>query len=180
MDFRINGWGGKQNHPRDGRAARTLLRHVGVPRIDARITGEGGAVEVDGAGTLLATESSLVNDNRNPGVTRVGIERALCRALGVTEVIWLAGVRTRGADGWRSSSCRSPARPGQDRWPGAGLPHFLPQLLRGERGRLMPRADDRAASIVRDLHPGRAVRQVTTDAIAEGVAASTVRPSSSR
>ncbi|MBT2506090.1 agmatine deiminase family protein [Streptomyces sp. ISL-98] len=93
IDFHFNGWGGKQEHDRDGQVARSALTREGVPRIDAPLTAEGGSLEVDGHGTLLVTESSLVNGNRNPGKSRDEIEAALKNLLGVTTVIWLKGVR---------------------------------------------------------------------------------------
>lgn len=93
VDFHFNGWGGKQEHARDARVARSVLTHEGVPRIDAPLTAEGGSLEVDGHGTLLVTESSLVNPNRNPGMSRDEIEGALRGLLGVSKVIWFKGVR---------------------------------------------------------------------------------------
>lgn len=93
IDFHFNGWGGKQEHERDAKVARTVLTREGVPRIDAPLIAEGGSLEVDGHGTLLVTESSLVNGNRNPGMSRDEIEAALKDLLGVTTVIWLKGVR---------------------------------------------------------------------------------------
>ncbi|MFI9200963.1 agmatine/peptidylarginine deiminase [Streptomyces sp. NPDC053048] len=93
VDFGFNGWGGKQAHPNDGPLARRVLELFGVPRIEAPLVAEGGSLESDGAGTLLVTESSLVNDNRNPGRSRDDIERKLKRLLGVRKVIWLEGVR---------------------------------------------------------------------------------------
>lgn len=93
VDFHFNGWGGKQKHTRDARVARAVLDYADVPRVDAPLTAEGGSLEVDGHGTLLVTESSLVNDNRNPGRSRDEIEDALKDLLGVTKVIWFKGVR---------------------------------------------------------------------------------------
>ncbi|MEU1780413.1 agmatine deiminase family protein [Streptomyces abikoensis] len=93
VDFGFNGWGGKQKHARDGLVARRLLELLGVPRIEAPLVAEGGSLETDGDGTLLVTESSLVNDNRNPGRTREAVERDLAGLLGVRKVIWLPGVR---------------------------------------------------------------------------------------
>ncbi|MFB6603643.1 agmatine deiminase family protein [Streptomyces noursei] len=93
VDFGFNGWGDKQASPRDAQVAQQLLTHEGIARIEAGITAEGGSLEVDGEGTLMVTESSVVNPNRNPGRTRTDIEQALQRVLGVTEVIWLEGVR---------------------------------------------------------------------------------------
>ncbi|MET9340891.1 agmatine deiminase family protein [Nonomuraea sp. NPDC003804] len=93
VDFNFNGWGDKQEHSRDRDVAREILTMERVTRIKAPIVAEGGSIEVDGAGTLMATESSLVNDNRNPGRTRNEIERALKEALGATTVIWVKGVK---------------------------------------------------------------------------------------
>ncbi|WFB10570.1 agmatine deiminase family protein [Streptomyces sp. LX-29] len=93
VDLNFNGWGDKQAHSRDRRVAREILDDERIRRMRARITGEGGSIEVDGGGTLMATESSLVNPNRNPGMSRDEIERALKDLFGVTTVIWVDGVR---------------------------------------------------------------------------------------
>ncbi|MFB6887832.1 agmatine deiminase family protein [Kitasatospora sp. NPDC056327] len=93
VDFNFNGWGGKQRHGNDGKVARTVLARYGFERIGTRLVAEGGSFETDGQGTLLVTESSVVNDNRNPGMSRDQVEAELKQALGVTKVIWLAGVR---------------------------------------------------------------------------------------
>ncbi|MFJ8628368.1 agmatine deiminase family protein [Kitasatospora sp. NPDC093550] len=92
IDFNFNGWGDKQTHANDGQAARNLLAHYGITRVQAPITGEGGGIEVDGEGTLMATESSWVNDNRNPGKSRDQIEASFKELLGVEKVIWFKGV----------------------------------------------------------------------------------------
>ncbi|MFF2083231.1 agmatine deiminase family protein [Nocardia sp. NPDC058176] len=92
VDLHFNGWGNKQPHGRDGLVASSLLARMGTARIDAAIVGEGGSIEVDGEGTLMATESSLVNANRNPGKSRDEIERALKDCTGASKVIWVKGV----------------------------------------------------------------------------------------
>ncbi|MFF4925677.1 agmatine/peptidylarginine deiminase [Kitasatospora sp. NPDC001261] len=93
VDFNFSGWGGKQEHANDARIARTVLEKYGIERLETPLTAEGGSFETDGQGTLLVTESSVVNDNRNPGRTRDEIEAELKRTLGLTKVIWLAGVK---------------------------------------------------------------------------------------
>ncbi|MFI9274291.1 agmatine/peptidylarginine deiminase [Kitasatospora sp. NPDC052896] len=95
VDFNFSGWGGKQQHANDAGIARAVLARYGFERIGTPIVAEGGSFETDGQGTLLVTESSVVNDNRNPGRSRDQVEEELKRALGVTRVIWLAGVRGR-------------------------------------------------------------------------------------
>ncbi|MGC0317150.1 agmatine deiminase family protein [Kitasatospora acidiphila] len=93
VDFNFSGWGGKQQHASDAGIARAVLAEYGLERITTPIVAEGGSFESDGQGTLLITESSVVNGNRNPGRSRDQVEAELKQALGVTKVIWLAGVR---------------------------------------------------------------------------------------
>jgi agmatine deiminase len=50
---------------------------------------EGGSIAVDGAGTLIAVESSILNANRNPGKTKTHFEEAFRRYLGVEQTVWL-------------------------------------------------------------------------------------------
>ena len=52
---------------------------------------EGGAIENDGCGTIITTESCILNENRNPGVTRKEAEIYFKKYLGATNVIWLKG-----------------------------------------------------------------------------------------
>ncbi|MFD3975320.1 agmatine/peptidylarginine deiminase [Streptomyces cyaneofuscatus] len=93
VDFNFNGWGDKQEHGHDARVGRTLLTEYGIPRVEAPLVSEGGSFETDGEGTLLITESSIVNENRNPGMSRDDIEAELIETLGVDKVVWLKGVR---------------------------------------------------------------------------------------
>ncbi|MFF3955158.1 agmatine deiminase family protein [Streptomyces sp. NPDC001890] len=93
VDFNFNGWGNKQVHTNDALVGRTLLANYDIPRRTAPLVAEGGSFETDGEGTLLLTESSIVNDNRNRGKSRDQIEAELKRTLGIKKVIWLAGVR---------------------------------------------------------------------------------------
>ena len=90
-DWNFNGWGGRFEHPRDHEVAAAIADHLGVPHLKAVTTLEGGALEVNGTGSLIATTSSIVNDNRNPGSTRSAIEAELARFLAVENVIWLSG-----------------------------------------------------------------------------------------
>jgi agmatine deiminase len=52
---------------------------------------EGGSIEVDGRGTLMAKRSSILNNNRNRGATQHEVEQYFRRFLGVTNFIWLDG-----------------------------------------------------------------------------------------
>ncbi|MER6401166.1 agmatine deiminase family protein [Kitasatospora sp. NPDC001603] len=90
VDFRFNAWG-RKHHPydTDDRIAGVLLEKLGVERIDSRMVLEGGAVTVDGEGTLITTEQCLLHPNRNPGLSKAEIEAELMAKLGVSTVIWL-------------------------------------------------------------------------------------------
>ena len=95
VDFNFNGWGGKQRHRRDADVARFVNAHAGVATIETRLVLEGGGIEVDGHGTALATESAILNRNRNPGLSKFDCETELQRLLGVRKVIWLPGIRAK-------------------------------------------------------------------------------------
>lgn len=90
VTWNFNAWGARF-HPwaDDARAAATLLGRLGLPAYAAPLILEGGAIHVDGQGTLLATEECLLNDNRNPELTRQDIEATLAMHLGVRRIVWL-------------------------------------------------------------------------------------------
>jgi agmatine deiminase len=94
--WKFNGWAKYPNHKRDDRVAPRIAAAAGVPEdpvvLDGReIVMEGGAIDVDGKGTLMATEECLLSkvQARNPGLGRAGIEAAFADVLGIKRVIWL-------------------------------------------------------------------------------------------
>ncbi len=90
VQWRFNGWGGKYvPHDKDARIASELLRELGLDCLRAPLIAEGGALHVDGAGTLLTTRQCLLNPNRNPGLSASEVEAVLKPLLGVSKVIWL-------------------------------------------------------------------------------------------
>ncbi|MFZ3493513.1 agmatine deiminase family protein [Streptomyces sp. 5.8] len=95
VGLNFNGWGNQQTHARDSLVAGRVAAYAGVAFAAAGFTGEGGAVEADGAGTLMATRSSLINPDRNPGKTQAQLEAAMCAAFGASKVIWFKGVLGR-------------------------------------------------------------------------------------
>jgi agmatine deiminase len=92
----FNGWGNKQQHDGDTQLARLLAEELDVPLVAAGLTGEGGGFEVDGAGSVLASASSWVNENRNPGKSRADIQKGLLELLGADHMVWIDGLA--GAD----------------------------------------------------------------------------------
>lgn len=89
---RFNGWGEKQIFSGDTQLAGLVAKRLGILLTASGLTGEGGGVEVDGAGTVLAAASSWVNPNRNPGKTRAQIESSLLSMLGGQRMIWVDGL----------------------------------------------------------------------------------------
>jgi agmatine deiminase len=106
IDWKFNGWAKYDNHRRDDRLPRKFERWLGlrrwVPQVKqggepVRVVMEGGAIDVNGRGTLLTTEECLLGEvqARNPGLDRAAIEQIFADYLAVRHVVWLG----RGIDG---------------------------------------------------------------------------------
>ena len=87
--FRFNGWGGKYDLPFDDTVADQIGAHAATPLDRHAFILEGGALDHDGAGTILTTRQCLLNPNRNTGWTQADAETALAAALGAKKVLWL-------------------------------------------------------------------------------------------
>ncbi|MFG3281540.1 agmatine deiminase family protein [Streptomyces sp. NPDC048111] len=154
VDLHFSGWGGKQVHAHDARIGRSVLARYGIPRADAPLVAEGGSFETDGQGTLLVTESSVVNGNRNPGMTRDRIEAELRSSLGVRKVIWPAGVRGEDiTDAHVDSIARFTA-------PGVVL---VDRAFPGSPPDVWSRAADQARSVLREATDARGKRLEVVD-----------------
>jgi agmatine deiminase len=101
VDWGYNAWGGKYPpFDDDDRIPTEIAAELGIPVVHPGIVMEGGSIDVNGAGTLLTTESCLLNPNRNPSLDRAGIEASLSRFLGVTRILWLGdGIEGDDTDG---------------------------------------------------------------------------------
>jgi agmatine deiminase len=106
IEWKFNAWAKYENYRDDRRLPRRLSKWLGlprwVPRVEqggrpARVVMEGGAIDVNGRGTVLTTEECLLGEvqARNPGLGRAEVERVLADYLGTRHVIWLG----RGIDG---------------------------------------------------------------------------------
>lgn len=89
--FNFNGWGNRQVHDADGLIAQRVAARLGIDLLNSGLVGEGGGIETDGQGTLMAHESSWINTNRNR-LSSDEIERRLLAALGGTKMIWAPGL----------------------------------------------------------------------------------------
>ncbi|WP_043197848.1 agmatine deiminase family protein [Pseudomonas putida] len=92
VDFNFNGWGNKQRHRNDAQLAKRVATLAGAGYQRSELVGEGGAIEVDGHGTGIMTESSWINANRNKGWSKAEVEAELKERLGLSKVIWLPGI----------------------------------------------------------------------------------------
>ncbi|MFZ5959050.1 agmatine deiminase family protein [Pseudomonas knackmussii] len=91
VSWRFNAWGGKSAHGLDEGLGRRILNQLGLECFGTPLANEGGAIHVDGEGTLITTESVLLNGNRNPGISKREIEDVFSRLLGIRKTIWLPG-----------------------------------------------------------------------------------------
>lgn len=90
VDWGYNAWGNK--YPPcdlDDVVPQHVARLRGLPLFSPGIVMEGGSLDVNGEGTLLTTESCLLNPNRNPRLSRAQIEQYLRDYLGVSNILWL-------------------------------------------------------------------------------------------
>lgn len=92
LDFRFNGWGDKFPSALDD-AIVEGLHQTGLfgdsPIRSPQLVLEGGALETDGQGTLLATRGSVLSATRNPGLNAGEMERRFAELLGIRRTLWL-------------------------------------------------------------------------------------------
>ncbi|HVW70774.1 MAG TPA: agmatine deiminase [Steroidobacteraceae bacterium] len=118
VDWHFNAWGGLQGGlyfpwDQDDLVARKVLEIENRDRYRAPVINEGGAIHVDGEGTVLVTEECLLNVNRNPLLSRGKVEAYLRDYLGVSHIIWLGkGVFNDETDG-HIDNLACFARPGE-------------------------------------------------------------------
>jgi agmatine deiminase len=101
VDWGFNAWGGKYPPYDDDDAVPTLIaREFKLPLFNPGIVMEGGAVDFNGKGTILTTESCLLNKNRNPRLSKKQIEQYLKDYYGQKHVLWLGeGIAGDDTDG---------------------------------------------------------------------------------
>ena len=89
LGFTFNGWGGKYMLDGDDGVAAFVASAAGAPYAAHRFVLEGGAIEMDGEGTVLTTRQCLLNPNRNAGWSQHLAEAKLAGALGARRILWL-------------------------------------------------------------------------------------------
>jgi agmatine deiminase len=94
QDWGFNGWGNKASFTKCNIIPQSIGTATSVPvvNLNSAMKIEGGSYEIDGNGVFMACKSSILNSNRNPGMTQAQAEAILNANLGVTKFIWLNGV----------------------------------------------------------------------------------------
>jgi agmatine deiminase len=90
IDWNYNAWGNKYPpFDLDDRIPTLIATAYEIPVLYPDIIMEGGSVDFNGKGTLITSESCLLNPNRNPLLSRAGIEAYLEAYYGVEQVLWV-------------------------------------------------------------------------------------------
>jgi agmatine deiminase len=97
LDWRFNAWAKYPNHKKDDKIPATLAGAMGYETVQPmhkgkRVVLEGGAIDVNGKGTLITTEECLLSKKRqvrNPGFTRDDYEEVFAKYLGIDNVLWM-------------------------------------------------------------------------------------------
>ena len=115
IQFKFNGWAKYDNYQLDKSVPQTVADQLRIPITKAMYKGlhvvlEGGAIDVNGKGTLLTSEECLLHPSiqvRNPGFTRADYEAVFAEYLGVTHTIWLGdGIAGDDTHGHIDDLCR--------------------------------------------------------------------------
>jgi agmatine deiminase len=158
--FAFNGWGGKYDLPGDVSIGGDIATAAGAAMTRYPFVLEGGALDHDGAGTVLTTSQCLLHPNRNGTWRKADAEAALALALGARKVIWLGnGLLNDHTDGHVDNLARfvapgvvaCPIAFGADD-PNAGVYDAAANALAGSTD-----AEGRRLRLVRIPSPGRVV-----------------------
>lgn len=164
LDFEFNAWGWKLSpFEEDDEVPGKVAEMLGLPVFDhSGFVLEGGSIDVNGAGTVLTTESCLLNPNRNPKLSRHQIEKKLHETLGVRQVLWLGdGIEGDDTDGHIDDIARFVSKSAvvavieeseED-------PNFEPLQRNLERLREMSLPDGEPLHVLTLPMPGRIVRE---------------------
>jgi len=93
QDWGFNGWGDKADYNLCDQIPGRIASDLGMTSVDLNqiMINEGGSVELDGHGTLMACKSSILNSNRNPGMSQAEAEAIFTTYLGAEHFVWLDG-----------------------------------------------------------------------------------------
>ena len=101
LKFGFDGWGGKYPSDKDNALAPQLAAQGAfgnTPLVPVDLVLEGGAIDSDGQGTLLATRSSVLDPKRNPARTAQELQHQLLEVFGLKRILWLDHGALKGDD----------------------------------------------------------------------------------
>ena len=169
VDWDFNAWGGLRDGlyfpwDKDQMVPLKISELERVDRYKAHLVMEGGAIHVDGEGTVITTEECLLSPGRNPQLSREEIEQSLRDYLSVDKVIWLArGIDPHETNG-HVDDVACFVKPGvvlaaitedQDDW--------RYELLQGNLRRLQTAIDAKGRTLEVHTVPMPAIRVITED-----------------
>ena len=115
INFLFNGWAKYPNHKRDQNIPSFILKKNNLKGIKAEYKGrrtvlEGGAIDINGSGTLITTEECLLDNKiqvRNPGYTKKDYENVFKNFMGISNILWLGkGIAGDDTHGHVDDLCR--------------------------------------------------------------------------
>ena len=99
-NWEFNGWAGRFEYRLDNQVPAAIGEKLSITVFNPPMVLEGGAVEVNGKGTFMATRTSIIDPHRNPGKSQEEIEEILGDYLGVRHFIWLSGAGRGECEKW--------------------------------------------------------------------------------
>lgn len=96
LHFQFNAWAKYDNYKDDAKLGARMAKAADARVVhpmsgEERVVLEGGAIDVNGRGTLLTTEECLLSttQQRNPSMDRTAYEQLFADYFGIQSVIWL-------------------------------------------------------------------------------------------
>ncbi len=89
LDFTFTGWGGKFEASKDNAMSKNIAHSYSAKLKTIDIILEGGAVESNGAGTILTTSECMLNKNRNSTLTKEQMTQILQDEFGMSKILYL-------------------------------------------------------------------------------------------
>lgn len=95
QDWGFNGWGEKFGYKKCDAIPSFIAGEIGIKAVNVPMVNEGGSIELDGHGVMMATKSSVLSQKnrstRNAGMTQAQAEANFTKYYGATKFIWLEG-----------------------------------------------------------------------------------------
>lgn len=100
VNWVFNGWGAQSwaSWDKDSKVAEFITGQTGATRLDSKLINEGGGIHVNGAGTVLLTETVQLGEGRNSAWTRAEVESEIHQKLGTRQAVWIRRGLTRDYD----------------------------------------------------------------------------------